>query len=177
MIGGLYGALIQAALVVFIAAGAWWHGFGKGSDVARAEFATRDLQAAREAQIAYAGIVKRRHETEQAWQKSFASVSQEHQKDLAENEKALDTALAGLRSGAIVLRDPGTVGQACGGGSGSPAASPGVGDGSASAGLPPAPFAVLSDEASRFIVEMASDADAVVVQLQACQAILEAERQ
>ncbi len=177
MIGGPYVYLAAAVACLVALGGAYVKGRTDEGRIVRGEYAARDLQAATEAQIAYAGIVERRRKTEQAWQKSFAGISQKHQGEIADNAKKLKDALAGLRSGDFVLRDPGTVNQACGSGSGSPAASPGVGDGSASAGLPPAPFAILSNEASRFIVEMAAEADEVVVQLQACQAILEAERQ
>jgi len=170
MIGGLYGVLIQAAVVVFIAAGAWFHGYNKGADVTRAEYATRDLQAATEAQAAYARIVERHRAKEQEWQKSLTAVSAQYQKRIAANETQRLADLAAIDSRTLILRDPNASGvQACSGGS-----SPSAGT---AAGRNGATGAELSSAASRFLLELASEADSIVGQLSACQAILRSERQ
>lgn len=162
--GGLYGILIQAALVVFIAAGAWLYGYGKGGDATRTEYAARDLQAASEAQIAYAGIVERNRAKEQAWAKSFSRVSQGHQKELADNAKALDIALA---SGRLYDKFAANL-QASGSACGPVASSASGGDGGRGTEL--------SNPLTEFLVREASRADKIVLQLTSCQAILRSER-
>jgi len=163
MIGGLHGVLIQAALVVFIAAGAWYHGYGKGSDVTRAEYAQRDLQAATEAQDAYARIVERYRAKEQAQAKQIAAVSAQHQKDLIANEKALDIALSGSR-----LFDRNATNNQAGGScpaivAGNPVATDTRGT-------------ELSREASDFLRSEAARANRTVIKLNLCIDTLEAER-
>jgi hypothetical protein len=158
----MYGILIQAALVVFIAAGSWYHGYRKGDDAARAEYAARDLQAAREAQIAYAGIASRYRAKEQAQAQSFAAVSTAYQRKLDANATAL------LAAGAVRLFDPGSRVQACGDTAAATPASPGgnnEGRGTA-----------LSQELASFLIAEANRADGIVLRLTACQAILRSER-
>ena len=161
----MYGNLICAALVLFIAAGTWLHGYHHGEVQAISEYRQRDLQTATEAGIAYAGIVSRYRAQEAKWQKSFSSVSTQQQKDRLANEKALDIALA---SGRLYDRNASNP-QACGGGATTVAASPSGGDAGKGS--------FLSESASGFLRRLANEADSVVIQLQACQAILKAERQ
>ena len=160
----MYGLLIQAALVVFIAAGTWYHGYSKGERDTEGVYAKRDLQAASEASIAYAGIVERERKKEQTWAKSFARVSQGHQKELADNAKALDIALASGRLYDRFAAHPETSGSACG----AVAASPSGSDGSRGTQL--------SEALAKFLITEANRADKVVLRLTACQAILEEER-
>ena len=168
MIGGLNAVLIQAAIVVFIAAGAWFHGFQKGGAVARSEYAERDLKASEAARIAEGAIVAKYRAKEAAWQKSLTSVSAGSQKRLIENAQALIAARAaggvanGLRAACEAGRPTGSIApETAGTASGR--------NGAASAGF--------LEELGAFLESEANRADAVTIQLGACQAILEAERQ
>jgi len=162
MIGGLYGVLIQAAVVVFIAAGAWFHGYNKGADVTRAEYATRDLQAANEAAAAYKGLEERYRAKEQAQAQHFAAVSKDYQRRLDANATALVTA------GAVRLFDPGTHSQTCGD---SAAKTPADSVAANPRGTE------LSAKLADFLRSEASRADKVVLKLNLCIDTLEAERQ
>jgi hypothetical protein len=158
----MYAVLIQAALVVFIAAGTWYHGYRKGGDVTRAEYATRDLKAATEAQDAYARLASRYRAKEQAQAQSFAAVSTAYQRKLDANATAL------LAADAVRLFDHGTSPKACGDTPATVAANP-VAANSGGTELSPKFAAFLRSESSR--------ADAVVLKLNLCIGLLESERQ
>lgn len=165
MIGGPY--VWMAAAIVFLVSvgGALWKGFNLGESVTRAEYASRDLQASEEARIAERGIQDRYRAQETKWAHSFASVSSQYQKKVADHEKALDIAISGSR-----LYDRfATHSQPCGDKTASTAASASVGNGQAGT--------YFSSEASIFLRRLASEADSVVLQLTACQAILRSERE
>lgn len=86
-------------------------------------------------------------------------------KDLKDELSKKDIAIAKLHSGTLVLRDPGNT-NSC---QGSTVTSSSSGDIETSGGK-------LSTELSEFLISEASRADQVVVQLQACQAVLVNDR-
>ena len=153
---------VAAIAVLLGLAGAYIKGRSDGGELVRSEYAQRDLQAANETAAQISGINQRIRAKERQWAEKFAGASQTYQGRLKANEKALDIALAGR------LFDR-AANQACGGSPGSPAPGASGRNGEAGAYLP--------ESTSRFLLGLASEADAVVLQLQACQAILESERQ
>ena len=65
----MYAYLVAAVVFLVSVGGADWKGRTDGDAITSAEYAQRDLQAATEAQIAYAGIVIRERKKEQTWAK------------------------------------------------------------------------------------------------------------
>jgi len=157
-----YGYLVGAVLFVAALGGAYWRGGETREAIVRGEYAARDLQASEEARISERGIAARYRAQEQKWQEAFGKAGADYRRKLGENATAL------LVADAVKLRDPHATRQACG--DSAPAATPGAVRDNGSAG------AELSQKASAFLRQLASEADAVVLQLQACQAVLREER-
>ena len=165
MIGGGYVYLAGAVAVLVAVGSAYWQGRTDGATATRAEYQARDLQAATETRIAERGIQDRYRAQEAKWAQSFAAVSKKYQKELAANETRYLTSLAT----APVLRDPYAADCKAGGSSAAEAApSPGKRDGGKGSQLSP--------EASIFLWNLAVEADAVVLQLTACQAVIAEDR-
>jgi len=156
---GLFAVLIVSGL-----AGSYLKGRSDGTEITRSAYAQRDTEAA----AAYAAkereITEAYRKKETDWAKSFSEASRKYQRELDKNATDYLTILATHP----VLRDPGTAGQACAGG---PASTPAPSSGrNGSAG------AILSGEATTFLLGLATEADSVVLQLTACQTVLETER-
>jgi len=157
-----YGYLLGAVLFVAALCGAYWRGGETREAIVRGEYAARDLQASEEARIAERGIASRYRAQEQKWQEAFGKAGADYRRKLGEN------ATAALVAESVRLRDPYATGKACG--DSAPAATPGAVRDNGSAG------AELSQKAAAFLRQLTSEADAVVLQLQACQDILRQER-
>jgi len=169
MIGGLYGNLLLAAIFVGVVAGAYVQGRADGTRVIKAEYLQRDLQASEEARAVEKAIAERERAKEQGWQKRFVAASTDYQKRIAANETQRLADMAALDARTLILRDPnGTAG--CVSGSGSEIAGSASGRNGVSGSELPA-------KTAGFLLSLASEADAVVGQLTACQAILRSERQ
>ena len=164
MIGGPYVWMAAAIAFLVSVGGALWKGYGLGESATRAEYAARDIQEAREAQIAYAGIVNRYRSQEAAWANKVTSISTRYQKDLTANEKALDVAISGSRLYDRTAINP----KACDNGTAKVAGNTGVGNGGSGT--------YISEAAGIFLRRLANEADAVTIQLSACQDILASER-
>ena len=163
--------VIVAILVVWIgslaAVGKWQNTAGHTAErtVWQAKEAT-ELAAANK-QILDLETAARAAETAHATALSAISTAYEGK---LKNAKDQDTAdVAAVRARTIVLRDPGSR-SACpaGGAVSSPAASTGGRDGSG--------LGELSPVASGFLLSKADSADALVSQLTACQAVVQADR-
>jgi hypothetical protein len=106
---------------------------------------------------------------EQAHVTAVAAISTTYEGKL-QNAKAQAAAdVAAVRARTIVLHDPGAI-SACPGGSGSPETAAGAGGRDGAAGRQ------LSDDAAQFLLGEANRADAIVEQLNACQAVIRADR-
>lgn len=108
-------------------------------------------------------------ETEKRRARDMQALALNHQQELKQHEQNARNALAAYRSGAVSLRIPAKVQPAvC---AGFPAAA-GItsGGGDAVAG------AELSESAAEFLISEAARADAIVAQLNACQAIIQQDR-
>lgn len=104
---------------------------------------------------------------ERAHAAALTEVSADYQRKLQENVNAKDRVIAGLRDGSRKLFVSARCPNAGGVVSGAPAGAGGR-DGDARAEL--------SGSAAEFLVAIASEADAVVRQLSACQAVIAADR-
>ena len=165
MIGGVYGYIAGAVLVLAGLAGSYLQGRQDGGNSTRAEYATRDAKAQAEAADAERAIADRYRKQEQAKAQAIAILAQTYEKRVAANETARLTAIAT----APVLRDPGNRVQADCGRSSETAYPAGKRDGGTGANL--------SKEASGFLYNLAAEADLVTIQLQACQQVLIQDRE
>lgn len=161
--------LIAALVFVLGLTGAYVKGRGDGGRLVQAEYAQRDLADERVNAAAIKGINDRYRAKEKAQAQAIAAVSKKYQTRLAnvETQKLADAAAIDART--LVLRDPSSPGvQSCGSGATGAAAGPGGRDGPEGSEL--------SLPASRFLLALANEADGVVNQLTACQAVVEADR-
>lgn len=151
---------------VSLAAVGWWQR-SDGRTVERTAWEQREnkqLQAAND-RIITLNAKYRNLERQSAV--DMARVSADYQKELQNVQAQRDRARADLRAGKLRLRDPGArLAATCGDPAPNPSTAPERRDGAAQAEL--------SGEASRFLLDLAAEADAVVVQLTACQAALTA---
>ena len=172
---GIYVYLAGAIAVLAAIAGAGYKGYSLGKDHVRAEYATRDLAASEANASKFRELETQYREKERAATDASAAISQDYQKRIANAEKTKTLALNAVR--AVGLRDPGTSSSpACGSASAATAGTSSGRDGTATADVPKPPAGLLSVEASQFLVSLAGEADAVAIQLGACQDVLESER-
>lgn len=169
------GWLYLIAVIVVVALATWGlttlYGAGveSGTTAEKQRWQARENAALAEAtrkikelQESYRALEKRRAE-------DVAAAAAQYEKDKANEVAKRDRVIADLRGGNLRLRVP-VAACSQGGGSAVPGAPAGAGgrDGGASAEL--------SGPASEFLVGLASEADAVVRQLAACQAVIAADR-
>jgi prophage endopeptidase len=105
---------------------------------------------------------------EQAAVVQIAAIEAQHQEQLKDEKSKSDAATSDLRSGAVRLRNRFTCDAGASGGVPDAATSTSGGDAAASRGLQGADAELLIREAAR--------ADEIVLQLQACQAVVAADR-
>jgi hypothetical protein len=165
MIGGIYGWIAGAVLILASLGGAYFQGRQDGENIARSEYAARDIKAASEAQAAYKDITDRYRAKEQASAQKINVLATQYEKRLAANETARITAIAT----APILRDPGNRVETCNSGTGETSTTTSKRDGGTGANL--------SKEASGFLYNLAAEADLITLQLQACQQVLLQDRQ
>lgn len=160
-------AYLVAALIGVVAMGAaGYQGYRLGGDSVRAEYAKRDIAAANEAATLTKATQEKYRAKEQASADALAAVSTDYQKKLTDAQAKTAIALNAIRSGSVRLRDPGSPpGGSC---PAETAASTAGRDGSESGRL--------SGAASEFLLSEAARADAVVLQLTACQGVVAADR-
>lgn len=153
-------------LVVLVAIiGAGFFGYRTGTKVERADWQEREIVINAEHAAKLQAATERARAVERAAIERYSQVDADYQRRLKEVSREKDRALAGVRAGAIRLSIP----AECPGSRDSvpnPAPAPGERDGGTRARL--------SDSAAQFLVSLASEADAVVEQLRACQAVLSA---
>jgi hypothetical protein len=160
---------IIAALLVWFASlagiGYWQNTAGRTAErVAWQERENTQLAEAN-AKIIELNLKARTEEREHA--DRLAAVSIKYQEDIRNEKRKAAVVIADLRAGIIRLRDPAAV-QARGSGTGETSATSGRRDGHAGGELSP--------ELAEFLVAEASRADEVARQLDACQAVVRADR-
>lgn len=108
--------------------------------------------------------------TEQRAAQDLAAVAERYEKEKSDVAASKDRVISDLRSGALRLRFPtATTGDAGRSQAAATAAGAGECDGRAAGELP--------QPVAEFLVSLASEADSVVVQLMACQAVVRQDRQ
>lgn len=162
--------LVGAVLGAFYAYGQQQLGLGEKAE--RALWLARENAelAGANARIQVLEDQARQREREHA--QDMADASAQFQEGLKHAQVAKDRAVAELRRGDIRLRVPVAVGACPGPAAGAGAATAGPGPGASDGQA----RAELSFSAAEFLVGLASEADEVVHQLSACQAIVAADR-
>ena len=168
MIGGPYGILIAALAALGLAIGAYFYGRSDGKAIERASWTEQQNSDLRTANRALDAAHRKNRDQEAQSAQKVAAVSTAYQKDLANANRTKDIAMAALRSGALVLRDPAPSSPPASGGTAEAAACPAGRDGREAGRL--------SDQAAEFLVSEASRADSYVAQLSACQQVIRADR-
>lgn len=158
--------LLVAWIASIVAVGGWQHDAGvtaerarnQGVQIADLKVANAKIKALEEA----ARANEAKHATE------VAAIGAAHEADIETRRVQAEHDVAAVRAGALRLRDPGAKPAACPGAVPSAAPAASVGDG-------PAP-GELSRELDEFLVSEANRADAVAIQLGACQAVVLSDR-
>lgn len=160
-------------LVIAVLAAIYAYGqqqFGLGETAERAAWLKRENTALAAANARIKTLEEEARAKEHAHADAIAAISAQYQKDLSHEKATKDSVIADLRSGVRRLRIELASPHATGGSDGSQVgASAGRCDGSA--------YGELSGPASEFLVGLASEADEVVHQLTACQAMVIKDRQ
>lgn len=165
--------VVGVAIVAALAAAGWGlYAEGKASGQAEERVVwqgkeTKELTAAN-AEILR--LTKLAQDAEAKRAEDLAKASADYQKGLADEKTKRDRAVAAARTGTLVLRDPGVAAGACPPGGAAAAAQPGAG------GRDGPKAGELSREAGAFLLELTGEADDVVRQLTACQAVVRADR-
>jgi hypothetical protein len=153
-----------AAVAAVIGLGTYVHHHGVESG--RAEVQARfDLHLRQDAEAIAAENAKDRAK-EEATQAAFARVDQQHQETLKNAQAEYEKIIASLKSGAVRVRD--NRAAVCRSEASPTPASPGSDQ--------PGARSQLSEPDAEFLLSIGREADQVVTQLQACQALLKAER-
>ncbi len=160
-------ALIAAVVAAFYAYGQ--QQFGLGGQAERAAWLSRENTELTAANSRIKALQEEYRKQEQDHAAALAAVSTQYQQELTHAKAEKDRVIAGLRTGAVRLRIPVTCPLSTHGGDASAL-------GTGTAGRDGETRAELSAEASEFLVVLASEADAVVHQLGACQAVINADR-
>lgn len=166
--------LIAAALLVGLA----WSGivaygnvrYTAGENAERSRWVQRENTELTTANARVIELERAARANERLQAERLAAASQTYQESLQHEKATHDRTVAGLRTGALRLRIELARRQTADG-SGTAGFGPGAGrcDGEARAEL--------STAAAEFLVGLAAEADAVVHQLTACQAVVSADRQ
>lgn len=162
--------IIVGFLVALIAVGVGGYTKGNADGVTKEHAAAlaRDNAELTAANLSIRKLEEAARETEQAHALMLSTIAMKHEKEIADAATQKDADVAAARSGRIVLRIPATCKSPNGGSGPKTAAGPGVGDGGATTELP--------REIAGNLLALADDADAVVRQLAACQAVVLSDR-
>lgn len=161
--------LLLAAAAVYAIYSYGQQQFGLGEKAERATWLARENAQLTKANAKIKQLEEKYRQLEQDRAEVQAAISSKYQKDLNHVKTEKDRVIAGLRDGAFRLRIPVATRLNAYGGSAAEVAAPACGrDGGTRTELPV--------EASEFLVGLASEADEVVKQLGACQAVINADR-
>lgn len=156
--------ILALVWVASLAAVGWWQR-SDGRIVERTAWEQRENKQLRLANARILTLNAKYRNLERQSAVDMARVSADYQKELQNVQAQRDRARADLRAGKLRLRDPSARPAAtCGDPAPDASAAPERRDGAAQGEL--------SGEASRFLLDLTAEADAVVVQLTAAQAAL-----
>jgi hypothetical protein len=170
-------ALAVALAILVAAIGGFFYGANIEGKAVRGEYAARDLQTATETAAQIKGITTRYRDQERAWQEAFGKVDLKLTAEIGEHAQTKKKLRDAVKSGTLVLRDPAANNQTNRNCTPQTPSGSGGGNGQAGGKLPVENAGVLSEQASEFLIDIASEADQIVLQLTACQRVLESERQ
>lgn len=142
--------------------------FGLGEKAERSAWQERENAALTAANTRIATLEEQARISERDHAQAMADTSAQYQKELSDERATKDRVIADLRRGALRLRIP-TTDHAAGG-------SSAAAHGTASLGGDGEARCELSVSASEFLVGLANEADEIVRQLAACQAVIAADR-
>ena len=168
----LLGAVLLVAALVAAIYAYGQQQFGLGEKAERTAWLARENTALTKANARIKELEDQARAREREHAQDMAAASAKYQEDLKHEKAAKDRAVADLRSGALRLRIPLAFPSCPDGAGGSGRAAPGP----STAGRDGEARAELSVQASEFLVGLASEADEVVHQLTACQAVVIADR-
>ncbi|MDR2188922.1 MAG: lysis protein [Azonexus sp.] len=171
----LTGRAIALALMAALALGVYTavssiYEAGRGFE--RGLWQAREAEELIAANAEIARLVTAARAAEQAHSAAMAAAALSYQEKITHETHRRDRVIADLRNGALRLRDPGpaTTGQ-------NAACDPAAQTSTAAAGGDDPPAPGLSRPTAEFLVGEAARADAVAVQLAACQTVVVADRQ
>jgi len=164
----LYANLIIAAILVGLTVGAYFTGANNREKIVRGEFSALRLQEQAEHQAAINAAWQSKADTEGKWQAKVSEIDKDRQRLRSANETQRLADLSAIYARTLILRDPNRNAEASGNCAASVASGSSGSDGGTGAELPA--------KTSQFLLGLASEADAVVIQLSACQAILQSDR-
>lgn len=145
--------------------------FGLGEKAKQAEWLQKDNEELTLANNKIHDLEEARRKDELAHVQRFADIDKQHQEELDHVKADKDEAIAALRAGTLRLRDPTGATASKGGGGVTIETTSSTGSSDEKAGCE------LSVETSEFLIGITSEADEVVDQLNACQAVVESDRQ
>lgn len=173
----IYGYLVAAIVFAGAITGSYFKGRADGAIIVRSEYVQRDIKAAQDYAAKEKTLQEAYRAKEAEWSQKFVSASRTYQKGIANAANQRLSDLAAIDAGALRLRDPGSIGKACGDKSSETAPGASGNNDSARSGLQAeASGMVLSEQTSKWLIDFAHEADSVVRQLTACQRILIEER-
>ena len=149
------------------------HEYTSGQQAERSAWLTKENTALSRAISRIKELEEQARAAEAKHGQAMASISAQYQKDLKNERLAKDRAIDAVRRGELRLYDPGTRATGDSGSGGGQACST---DASA-IGRDGATRSQLSESASEFLLALAGEADEVVRQLTACQAVVKADHQ
>lgn len=170
--------LIWLGVIAAVLGGLYWvasaldeRGHDRGVAERDAFYTKRDNAALAQSNLRIKALEEEARATERRHAADMAKVAGDLQKDLDDERTRNSGFIADVRAGRLQLRDPGAASAACGvgGAAGKAGTAAGSGDG--------APSGLLSGSASEFLLGLAGEADAVVRQLGACQAVIIKDRE
>jgi hypothetical protein len=147
-------------------AGAWQNHAGHVAE--RVDWQRRDNAELRTANVRIQELEGQRRAEEERHALELDSIAMKHEKEISDAATQKTSDVAAARAGALSLRIPTTCESPARDAGGEAAAGAGVGDGGATAELP--------REITADLYALADDADAIVLQLNACQAVVRSDR-
>ena len=164
----LYFVIAFAWIGSLTGVGSWQH--GEGVKTERLDWQTRESKELREANHKITMLQEQARQKEADHAQALFNISLNYQKELNDANKQNKALTDAVRSGQLRLRDHNA---ACQSASGSDPGTVGPG----TSGRDGRTGAYLSTEAAEFLLGLAGEADAVVLQLKACQAVVVQDRQ
>lgn len=164
-----YTAIGWLVIAVAGCAVAGLNGYHVGRSMERSAWQARESVQLAAANAKLSELQTAARDAEQRHAQDAAAVSTAYQKEISNVKTKNDSLTAALRDGSLRLRVPIATGpNACGSTPAEAGASTPGRDGGATAEL--------SDSAAEFLLDLTSEADAVVHQLTACQGLVRADR-